>query len=88
MPGGAQAAWTACTELVTALSTSGHPFLLPSAHVEPVGYVGQRVFAQPESEPEPDSDPDTILNIPPSPPPPPPPPPSLPPRAPLANIPP
>ena len=75
VPGGAQAAWDACTELVTALSTSGHPFLLPSAHVEPVGYIGQRVFAQPEPEPEPDSEPDPIRNIPPSPPPPP-----LPPR--------
>ena len=55
VPGGAQAAWTACTELVTALSASGHPFLLPSAHVEPVGYIGQRVLAQPK--PEPDSEP-------------------------------
>tara|TARA_B100000795_G_C22581325_1_gene353914 strand:+ start:378 stop:665 length:288 start_codon:yes stop_codon:yes gene_type:complete len=53
VPGGAQAAWTACTELVNALSTSGHPFLLPTAHVEPVGYIGQRVVAQPEPEPEP-----------------------------------
>ena len=71
VPGGAQAAWTACTELVTALSASGHPFLLPSAHVEPVGYIGQRVLAQPK--PEPDSEPDSIPNMPPSPPPLPPP---------------
>ena len=53
VPGGSQAAWAACTELVTALSGAGHPFLLPSAHAEPVGYIGQRVFAQPELKPEP-----------------------------------
>ena len=53
MPGGAQAAWAACTELLTALGSAGHPFLLPSAHAEPVGYVGQRVLAQ--LEPAPDS---------------------------------